>query len=250
MNGFRAIIPILAVFLVVGCASDGPAGPPDGSSLEGVVLAADTRAPVAGATVTIEPGARVVTTGFDGRFAFEFEAPRESTVTLTVEKSGFSRVSMDVRPAGPSSLEVELPPFDRIETPDHGFRVWTVWVDGGLEESTITWTVEVENREAARTGTVTIESVVDPPILGRLDEGSFVLREEAVGRIDLAIGEDGRSFTARIDGLDPTTSAVEVLELTVSPQPNRTICHLVEAEAGSGSDTLEDKDSSCLAPVI
>lgn len=250
MNVFRTTLAIVAVFLASGCASDGPAGLANGHAIEGVVLAADTKAPLAGATVSIEPGARSVITGADGRFAFDFDAPRASALTLTVEKSGYSRVRVDVPPSASSTLDVELPPFDRIETPDHGFRVWTVWVEGGLDVPSLTWALEVENREAARMGPVTIEGAVDPWIRGRLTEDSFSLREEVVGEIDLQIGEDGYSYTARLDGLDPTGSPVEILELTVSPDPDRITCHLVEADSEAGGETLENKDSSCLAPAI
>lgn len=249
MNGFRTTIAILAVFLAIGCAADGPAGPSDGHTLRGVVVAADTEAPVAGATVSIEPGARRVTTGADGRFAFDFDAPRASTLTLTVEKSGYSRVRVDVPPSSPSTLNIALPPFDRIEAPSHGFRVWAEVVDGGLDHPTITWRVEVENREATILGPISVEGRLD--FQARLTEESFELREPAPGEIELEIGADGRSFTARLDALAPSSGLVEVLRFTVaSPGPDRTICYFVEGEADADGATLRYEDSSCLTTPI
>ncbi|MBW3660638.1 MAG: carboxypeptidase-like regulatory domain-containing protein [Gemmatimonadetes bacterium] len=251
MNRTGSTITTLVLFLAAGCSSDGPVAPPEDATIQGRILDANTRESISAATVLIEPGSVSVTTGVDGRFAFALQAPRQETFTLTVEKSGYSRVQVALPPSTPStSLEIELPPFDRIEQPDHGFRVWAQVVDGGLEQPTITWRVEVENREATTLRPVSITGRIDP-FPGRLTEDSFELHQEISGEIDLEIGEDGRSFTATFDFVPPMFPSIEILDLTiVSPGPDTIICHLVEATAGMNGTNLEHDDSSCLATPV
>ncbi len=250
MISFRVFLATMLALVTVGCSSDSlPSTVPPGDAISGVVVDADTEAPVAGATVTAEPDGRSAVTGADGRFAFGFEAPRPSTVTLTVERVDYSRVRMHVPPAWHRDLEVALPPFDRIEASSHGFRVWAQVVDGGLDHPTITWSVEVENHEMAPLGPVAIVGRLDFP--AGLTEESFDLRAAAPGEVELEIGDDGRSFTVRLDALAATSGLVEVLRLTVaSPGPDSTICHFVEGEADGDGATLRYDDSSCLTTPV
>ncbi|MBB4905126.1 S8 family serine peptidase [Actinophytocola algeriensis] len=75
------------------------------SGVEGTVTDAATGAPVSGATATIEPGGRRVTTGADGRFTTRLEP---GDYTITTEAFGYDSATVDTTVAADSFATVDV----------------------------------------------------------------------------------------------------------------------------------------------
>lgn len=243
-----AVLPTVLLVLPAGCASDDPVGPGPDTTIEGRVVAAETEAPVTGATVTADPGDHRGVTGTDGRFAVDVGAAGGTVYTVTAEKVGYGSLWIFASTTAPSTLHLELPWLGRAEVPEHGFRVRATLASGGLEAPTITWRVEAENGEAESIGPITLEGSLDRDVPGGLDADVFDLGAEG-GEIDLEIGKDGRSYTVRFDALAAGVT-LRVFDLTVPSTGAGTICHFLEGEAENPGPAFEYSDSSCLARPV
>jgi hypothetical protein len=89
------------------CLGQAPA-PASGPAVTGVVVNAQTAAPIADARVMLVELARSVQTGQDGRFQFQNVAPGSYTLTVSLIGYVFVRRHVDVAPGG-AALDLTIP---------------------------------------------------------------------------------------------------------------------------------------------
>lgn len=253
----RAMVPVLALTTVL-CAESGTGPEPVSPTgrIAGVVVEVGSEAPVAGATVEMQPGARVTETDSEGRFAFDgLVVPGDYLLTITSPDHVTVSVPVTLSEAEPEpEIRLPLPPRpvpDPDPAPDDDSEAiralgWVVQGAFGPGE-TMTWEVVLAAPEGNERAIV-LRDTLDPAFGAVVDAGSIELDRNRFPDAEIEIHDDRRSFTVRLGPVSTDGELERVLLLTVpSPPVVGTVCNTVLLFV-DGSPT--DHHVSCITETV